>query len=421
MREAVASSLDTAGRAVWVSGLAVIVSLAVLIGCPINILRSVAIGGVLATLTALVGALVLLPALLAWLGPRVDLGRFGRSPDAAGASPFWRHVGEFSMRHPLLTVFASAGILLAAAIPALSIRSVLSDARIFPPGSEVRHVDEVLSDASRFDPGGASAMQIVVTTHGAPLDPDNLRRVRAYAARIAALEGVRSVRSPFDALDPDALNAAQLEQMARSERVSTLLAHMVHENVSLLVATGQNPWRSTQAAAVLEAVRRVPHPELDVMIGGPTARMVDLLLELRAYGRVAAVLVIGWNFLMLMFAFRTVVVPLKAVLMNVLSLGASFGLLVWVFQQGHGAGLLGFEPLEGIDPTIPLVIFAVVFGLSMDYEVFLLTRIREEWLRSGDNRQSVISGLAHTGRIITSAALILLVVIGAFAAAASSM
>ena len=102
--------------------------------------------------------------------------------------------------------------------------------------------------------------------------------------------------------------------------------------------------------------------------------------------------------------------------MNVLSLGASYGLLVWVFQDGHFSGLLGFERLEGIDPTIPLVMFAVVFGLSMDYEVFLLSRIREEWLRSGDNQQSVISGLAHTGRIITSAALILLVVIGAFAA-----
>ena len=167
---------------------------------------------------------------------------------------------------------------------------------------------------------------------------------------------------------------------------------------------------------MLEAVRDVPHPGLEVMIGGPTAQMVDLKLTLRDYGRVAAVLVIGWNFLMLLVAFRSVVVPIKAVLMNVLSLGASYGLLVWVFQDGHLSGLLGFEPLEGIDPTIPLVMFAVVFGLSMDYEVFLLSRIREEWLRSGDNRQSVIFGLAHTGRIITSAALILLVVIGAFAA-----
>jgi trehalose monomycolate/heme transporter len=102
--------------------------------------------------------------------------------------------------------------------------------------------------------------------------------------------------------------------------------------------------------------------------------------------------------------------------MNVLSLGASYGLLVWVFQDGHFARLLGFEPLDGIDPSIPLVMFAVVFGLSMDYEVFLLSRIREEWLRTRDNRASVIFGLAHTGRIITSAALILLVVIGAFAA-----
>jgi RND superfamily putative drug exporter len=119
---------------------------------------------------------------------------------------------------------------------------------------------------------------------------------------------------------------------------------------------------------------------------------------------------------MLLAAFRSVVVPLKAVLMNVLSLGAAYGLLVWVFQDGHLSGLLGFEPLEGIDPTIPLVMFAVVFGLSMDYEVFLLSRIREEWLRSGDNQGSVIFGLANTGRIITSAAMILLVVIGSFAA-----
>jgi RND superfamily putative drug exporter len=110
-----------------------------------------------------------------------------------------------------------------------------------------------------------------------------------------------------------------------------------------------------------------------------------------------------------------VAVPIKAVLMNVISLAAAYGLLVWVFQDGNLAGPLGFEPLEGIDPTIPLVMFAIVFGLSMDYEVFLLSRIREAWLRTGDNQESVIFGLAHTGRIITSAALILIVVIGAFA------
>jgi RND superfamily putative drug exporter len=255
-----------------------------------------------------------------------------------------------------------------------------------------------------------------VKTHGSPLEPHNLRKLRAYAERIAAVDGVRTVNSPFEELDPDAMSPAELAYKAAFDEVATQLTHMVHQDVSLLVATGEHPWRSARAADVLEQVRDVPHPGLEVMIGGPTAQMVDLKHTLREYGRVAALVVIGWNFLMLLVAFRSVVVPIKAVLMNVISLGASYGLLVWGFQEGHLAGLLGFEPLEGIDPTIPLVMFAVVFGLSMDYEVFLLARIREEWLRSRDNQESVISGLAFTGRIITSAALILLVVIGAFAA-----
>ena len=416
VHDAVATTLDTAGRAVWVSGLAVIVSLAVLIGVPIGILRSVAIGGLLATLTALVGALLLLPAVLAFLGPRVNMGPIGRSPERAGPSPFWRHVGELSMRHPVLTALGCTAVLLVIASPALEMRSVLPDTRIFPHGSEVRRVDEALGDESRFDPGGASAMQMIVETPGDPLDPANLRRLRAYAAAVAQVDGVRGVRSPFDLLDPDTMSAAEIQRKSAVDPVATQLAHTVNGNFSMLVATGEHPWRSPAAFDALERVRAVPHPGLSVKIGGPSAQFVDLKDALRDYGRVAAVLVVAWNFLVLTLSFRSVVVPLKAVLMNVLSLGAAYGLLVWVFQEGHLASLLGFEPLDGIDPTIPLVMFAVVFGISMDYEVFLLSRIRETWLRTGDNKESVIYGLAHTGRIITSAALILLVVIGSFAA-----
>src|SRR5690606_32792319 len=126
------------------------------------------------------------------------------------------------------------------------------------------------------------------------------------------------------------------------------------------------------------------------------------------YGVLAIAIIAAVNLVVLFVSFRSLVVPIKAVLMNVLSLGASYGVLVWVFQDGHGADLLRFERLDGVDPTVPLVMFAVVFGLSMDYEVFLLSRIREEWLASGDNRESVIRGLARTGRILTSAALILM-------------
>jgi RND superfamily putative drug exporter len=415
-RAAVSTALDTAGRAVLVSGLAVMVSLIVLVGVPVGILRSVALGGVLATATALVGALLLLPALLAWLGPNLNRGSLSRAPAASGASVFWGRVGQLSMRHPVGTALVCGALLLAIASPVLRMRSVLPDARIFPHDSEVRRVDEALGDAGRFDPGGASAMQVIVETAGSPLETKNLRLLRAYAQRISAVDGVRAVRTPFAGLDPDAQTPAELARVAAVDPVASRVARMTHLDRSLLVATGEHPWRSAAAAEALEAVRDVSHPGLQVKIGGPTAQMVDLKVTLRQYGRVASVLVIAWNLVMLFFAFRSVVVPIKAVLMNVLSLGASYGLLVWVFQDGHFARLLGFEPLDGIDPSIPLVMFAVVFGLSMDYEVFLLSRIREEWQRTHDNQASVIFGLAHTGRIITSAALILLVVIGAFAA-----
>ena len=307
--DAVATTLDTAGRAVFVSGLAVIVSLAVLIGVPVGILRSVAIGGLLATASALVGALMLLPAILAWLGPRVNKGAVGRRPEHSGPSPFWRHVGELSMRHPVWTALGCVAALLVIASP------VLHEVSVFPtrlPHSTGCRVDEALGDPARFDPGGGSSMQVIVKTPGAPLEDRSLRALRAYSARIAAVSGVRGVRTAFDTLDPDVLSPEEIERKAAVDPVATLLAHTVHEDVSLLVATGEHPWRSAAAADVLVAVRAVPHPGLEVKIGGPTATMVDLTCA--ALRRSAAVLAIGWNFVMLFAAFR--LQPLKAVLMN---------------------------------------------------------------------------------------------------------
>lgn len=194
------------------------------------------------------------------------------------------------------------------------------------------------------------------------------------------------------------------------------LARTVDRDLALVTAQGTSPWRSPEAAATVLAIRALPHPGLEVEVGGPTALLVDIRGTLESYGALVALLVVAWNLVVLFAAFRSVLVPLKAVVMNALSLGASYGLLVLVFQDGHLAGLLDFEPPGGIEATIPLVMAAVVFGLSMDYEVFLLSRIREAYLREGDNQGSILAGLANTGRIISSAALILLVVIGAFAA-----
>jgi RND superfamily putative drug exporter len=414
--EAVAATYDTAGRAVWISGLTVGLSLAALIPVPLPVLRSVAIGGVLVVASALVAALGLLPALLAWLGPNVNRGSVGRARDHATPSAFWRHVGEFSMRHPFLCIVFSLCVLGTIASPALRMKSALPDSHALARQSEVRLVDEALSDPQRFDPGGASAIALVVTAPGPVLDATHLRAVRSYAKDLSAVPGVTGVRTPLLDLDPDAQTPDEMQRRMATEPTASQLRRMVDGDAALLIADNQYPWRSPESAATVRALREVPHAGLDTKVGGATAQMNDMVQTLRDYAGVALALVAGWNFLVLLAAFRSIAVPIKAVFMNVLSLTASYGLLVWVFQDGHGASLLGFEPLDGIDPTIPLVMFAVVFGLSMDYEVFLLSRIQEEWHRTGDNRESVIAGLGRTGRIITSAALILLVVVGAFAA-----
>jgi len=415
-RAAVAATLETAGRSVWVSGITVALSLGALVPVPLPILRSVALGGAFAVASALAASLLLLPALLAWLGPNVNRLPIGRLPDATRPSELWRRIGRFSTGHPIVAGVACLVLLGVIASPALRMRSAMPDSRALPPGSEARLVDQALSDPARFDPGVASAIPIVIETRGASLEPENLRALRSFAARVDAKPGVTGVRSPFDALDPDALDATELAGAAAREPTASMLRRMSDGNVALLVAENGFAWRSPESAAAVEAIRRVPHPGLDVQVGGATAQMVDTVSTLQEYGGVALLLVAAWNFLILLGAFRSLVLPLKAVLMNLLAVGASYGLLVFVFQEGHFTGLLGFEQLDGIDPTIPLVLFAVMFGLSMDYEVFMLSRIQEEWRRTGDDRESVVEGLARTGRIVTSAALILLVVVGAFLA-----
>ena len=412
--DAVAATLDTAGRAVWVSGLTVATSLSALLLVPLPVLRSVAIGGALVVASALIGALLLLPALLAWLGANVNRWPIGRVRDEREPSPFWLRVGGLSMRHPVPVVLGCVVVIATLTAPFLRMRSAMPDSSALARDSEVRRVDEALSDPMRFDPGGASAIPVIVATKGSPLEPANLRSLRSLIADIEAVPGVEGVRSPARDLDPDALTPEAMQRKMASEPTATQLRRMVDEDAALLIADNRNPWRSPESARIVAAIREVEQPGLDAKVGGATAQMVDMVHTLREYGGIAALLVALSNFVILLAAFRSVVIPLKAVLMNAVSLGASYGLLVWVFQDGRFADWLGFEPADGIDPTIPLVMFAVVFGLSMDYEVFLLSRIQEEWKRTRDNRASVTLGLARTGRTITSAALILLVVVGAF-------
>jgi RND superfamily putative drug exporter len=242
------------------------------------------------------------------------------------------------------------------------------------------------------------------------LGPEGLRALQAWLEQVARVPGVEALKTPLRSLDPErGRESADIAGKMELDRT-------IHEDLALVNVQAAHGWRTPEAAETVNAVRAVAHPGLEVEVGGPTALLVDVRSTLSRYGALVAALVILWNVGVLFLAFRSVLVPVKAALVNLLSLVASYGVLVLVFQDGHLAGLLDFEPPGGIEATIPVVMAAIVFGLSMDYEVFLLARIQEEFARDGDVRRSIREGVAWSGRVITSAALILLVVIGAFAA-----
>ena len=412
---AVKTMLDTAGRAVWVSALTVAVSVAVLIVVPVPLLRGVGLGGVLAVATAALGALVLLPAALAWLGPRVDLWPITRRKPRTGPSGLWLRISEISLRHPWTTAGACIALLVGLALPGTRMQSVLPDARILPADSAVRLVEERLADPAVFDQAGTWAIQVLIEADGPVLETTQLRTIHAFLRELRRVAGSDNVQTPLSELDPERLSEAERRSRAAKPDVEIPLAHTVDREIALVTVPCGVSWRSPQAVALVKAIRALPHPNLRVSVGGPTAYQVDVQETLTEWGRRVAVLVVVWNLLVLLHGFRSVLVPVKAAVMNLLSLAASYGFLVWAFQDGHLARLLHFEQPGGIDPTIPVIMFAVVYGLSMDYEIFLLSRIQEEFRKHGDNRRSIAYGLAHTGRIVSSAAAILIVVIGAFA------
>jgi RND superfamily putative drug exporter len=388
---ALVRTMQTAGRTVAFSGVTVAVSLASLLLFPQNFLRSMGFGGMAAVLVAMVGALTVLPALLAVLGRRVDSLRipmpFRRRRAAADAAAdaavdadhgAWSRIAHSVMRRPVVYVGVTVVLLLALGAPFLRIAFGGVDARVLPEGTPSRTVSESL----QRDFAGASTSPIEVVVTGGD-----------RAALGSYVESLRAV--------PGVVGADVTGQAGETSRIS-------------LAYSGEATADTTQD--LVAAVRDVPVPNgVDVLVGGETASLVDLLASLGDTLPWMALFVIAVTGVLLFLAFGSVVLPIKAVVMNVLSLAATFGAVVWIFQDGNLSGLLGFTATGTIEATQPILILALAFGLSMDYEVFLLSRIREQWDRTGDNTQAVATGLQRSGKIITSAALLLVVVIGAFA------
>jgi trehalose monomycolate/heme transporter len=376
-REALARTMATAGRTVAFSGVTVAIALGGLLFFPQMFLRSMGLGGMAVVLVDMVAALTVLPALLALLGRRVDalrvVRRRRRTGERTGA---WHRLAHSVMRRPAAYATGSVLVLLVLGAPFLGIRFGGIDVRALPPGAESRTVAATLARA--FPHASLSPVDVVVT--GGVTRPD----LDSYVARLRGLPGVT-------AADP---------------------AGTGRDAVLVEVRTAADP-QSTSARDLVRQVRELPAPGR-VYVGGQAAELSDLLSSL---GRVlpwTALFVGAVTFALLFAALGSIVLPLKALVMNVLSLSAAFGVMVWGFQDGHLAGLLGFTSIGTVEASQPVLILAVAFGLSMDYELFLLSRIREEWDRTGDNAAAVAAGLQRTGAIITNAALLLAVVIGAF-------
>jgi trehalose monomycolate/heme transporter len=392
---AVTNTLRTAGRTVAFSAVTVAVSLAGLLVFPQVFLKSMGYGGISAVLIAAVAALTVMPALLAVLGPRVDslsVRRFW--PRRRRPSPehgFWYRLAMSVMRRPLVFALPMVAILLVLGTPFLHVKWGGIDTRVEPKSAESRQVATTLL---RDFPGNASDPITAAIT----LDVPAASTEGATAARQFAL-------------------AAGSVPGARGAQVVGARGDTARVDVSYDGAALDSP-----AKSVLADVRALPLPAhvQSALVGGSTAEIVDRLDSFADRLPWMALVMVLATFVLLFLAFGSVVLPIKALVMNVLSLGAAFGAVTWIFQDGHLSGLLDFTPTGAVEATQPLLVLAIIFGLSMDYEVFLLSRVREEYDLTGDNVHAVATGLQRSGRIITAAALLLMVVVGAFSAGSIS-
>jgi RND superfamily putative drug exporter len=412
-------AMATAGRAVVFSGVAVGIGLGGLLFFPRSYLAAIGLGGAIVVLLAVLVSITFLPALLAVLGRRIDAGRIPLAP-AFRAEGFWRRLAAGVMARPVLVLAPTLAALLLAGAPFLRFRMAVADISCLPRTEEARRGHEFLRE--QFPDQVATRIAVVVDFPTEPaLTRERVGALYDLSRRMAKIPGVARVESIFDLPgDMDREDYQDVFGVPPAEWPETLrpfIPESVRGRTVVLAAVTPARPATEEARAIVRAIRadrRVGDGTL--LVTGQTANDVDSTDFIVGHTPAAVAFVMGATGLTLFLLLRSIVLPVKAIVMNLLSISASFGALVWIFQEGHGASLLGFEAAP-VEPTLPVLLFCTVFGLSMDYEVLLLSRIQEEWERTGDNARAVAEGLERSGRLITSAALIMVVVFLAFALA----
>ncbi len=394
---AVVRTVETAGRTIAFSAVTVAISISALLIFPLYFLRSFAYAGIGVLVIAMVASTVTLPALLAVLGHRVDAWTLWTRKPVEEGRGFWHRTATAVMGRPVTVAVVAITLLLVLGLPFLRVVWGVPDHRVLPEGSPSRDAVEIIM--AEFDSNEAIAFPVVVTGE---LTDD---RLDSFAADVSALPEVDRVDASTGRYFEGELLVPPDEGLT-TQTDGRIAWFNVVPNTEPISIAGED---------LVREIRGLDGGFEQVFVGGESASLIDTKAAIFDRIPIAAAIIALSTFVLLFLMFGSLLVPIKAIVLNLLSLTATFGAMVWVFQDGNGAGAMDFTPTGLTDVTTPILMFCIAFGLSMDYEVFLLSRIKEEYDRTGDNDASVASGLERTGRIVTAAALVLAVTFIAFA------
>jgi RND superfamily putative drug exporter len=410
-----------AGHTILLSAAAVALGFAVLLSVPLNEMRAIAVGGLLVVIVSALLATTLLPGVLAQLGARVDWGRLRRRRVQSAGAKSWRRWGLWVTQHPAMALVIGALPLVLLAAQAPRLRTGLPRGNWLPSSMEsVQALDDLHAMGRR---GIVQSLRLVVEFPESRLAnrAEDWRALERFARVLGEDPRIERVRSVFAVAEAAKLDWAEIvtlpPELARPITRGLLSPDTRLTLLELMPRDAILPQEAVALARELRATAslRLGIPGVRVQIGGLPAFNADYQDAVAGRFRDIVLLIVGGTLLALFLGFRSILVPLKAVALNLLTVAASFGALVLVFQEGHGARLLGVtEPLGAVFSSLPVMVFAIVFGLSMDYEVFLMTRVREMHLEGASDRDAIVGALGTTAQVITSAAAIMLVVFGAF-------
>src|SRR5438874_2952291 len=406
--QALIAAMRTSGRAVTFSGITVAIGLSAMLFFQGSFLASMGFAGAIVVAIAVLYALTFLASLLAILGHRVNWARLPLPRRAAGRG-LWHGLAIRVMRRPLLVLLPVVALLVLMALPFLQIRIANGDVGMLPPNAETRRGYDQLQT---FPGQGQTFFSVVVRyPSGGPLTKERVGELYDLAQRVKQVPGVEGVESlvSFDGTLTRADYQTLLTQPASAQpaRVQAIVHGTTGSRIAVLSVVTKHGQESDAARSIVHSLRSMPPPAgSSMLVAAFSIDFTDFILA-RIPLAVAYVMVV--TYLVLFLLTGSVVLPLKAVIMNILSIGASFGALVWIFQQGHLSSLLNFTAAP-LDPSVPVLLFCIVFGLSMDYEVLLISRIQQEYRRTRDTTQAVADGLERSGRLITGAAAIMVAV-----------